>query len=233
MPDNDPFFQSTYATEGTSRLDLIVNEHAARVYASLGALKGVDVNDPPPGSPYPDDYDAYLIGPAPTGAWVAAPGYIAVWLNGWKYLEPKDGMRLLVADDVNPGGVGRYIEYSQNGWSSLGGEQTIVPVNVSGTWTVRWDHKYGSLATVILDQATVVFDRPTNVRYGRPFALQVKQDITGSRLIQLKPSEWLVPTSLTQPTTTPLSTTIYTFIWTGPGVQGPALVNVALNLVSS
>lgn len=222
MPDNDPFFDSTYMTEATCRVDMIHNEFIARVKASAMSILDVDV-DTPPGSP--SDLDAYLIGSSPTGAWSAAPGKIAVYLNGWKFITPKPGMRVQVVNDSNTSGTGRILDYCSSGWSSLGGSFTQSAVNESGTWTVDWDTKYGSTMVVQLTHATTVFKRPSNLRPGRTYTLVVKQDATGGRLIQLRTGDWLVPGgSYTQPSSGANKQSVYLFTWPGTSYAGPILL---------
>jgi hypothetical protein len=229
MADNDPFFSSTYMTEATSRADLIHNEFAARVAATLGVLKGVDVNTPP-GSPA--DFDAYIVGTSPTGPWSAAAGQIAFWLNGWKFVPVKEGMKLLVAADVS-GQAGRHIDYFSGGWSSVGGSQFVSAVNLSGVWTIQWDLKYGVTLRTTLTNPTTVIEKPANARYGRPVYVVVQQDATGGRLIQFKTGQWVSSGgTYTQPTATANARTAYTAIWYGPSDVGPTILGATLNLIN-
>lgn len=46
----------------------------------------------PPGSPV--DGDVYFVGNAPTGAWAAHAGKIAVYWGAWSYVLPVEGMRV-------------------------------------------------------------------------------------------------------------------------------------------
>lgn len=233
--DNDNFFQATNMTETTSRPDLIYNEFKSRVLASLGAFVQFSVDSPPLS---PDDGDAYLISGSPTigSDWEGAANRIAVWSNGWKYLNPRNGMRLMVLEGV---GEGRVVDYWLSNWSSTGGQQTLSVVEASpGQYEADWNLAFGQLAHLTLNQATVTLNHPSGVRYGRPHYLRVKQDPTGGRNLALKVGDYVVSDDTPHgPSGLSIATgageeTLIEFINLGPTYAGPLARVIHSDIVS-
>jgi hypothetical protein len=73
----------------------------------------------PPGSPA--DGDAYLIGGSPSGVWTGLSGKVAYYYSGWKYITPKEGMRMY---DKNNDKLYTYDGAAWNQVSSGGGGGT-------------------------------------------------------------------------------------------------------------
>jgi hypothetical protein len=67
-------------------------------WALLGSLNTITTTNTPLGSPV--DGDARIIGGAPTGAWAGHASEIAVYLNGWHFIVPIEGLQLW-AEDTN------------------------------------------------------------------------------------------------------------------------------------
>lgn len=83
-------------------------------------------NDPPaPASPGV----AYVVGPAPTGAWSGKPGQLAAMTDGgWRFVAPKEGMAALIRAS------GDYIVHHGGTWEQgvvraqrveVGGQQVV------------------------------------------------------------------------------------------------------------
>jgi hypothetical protein len=228
--DNDPSFGSSYLTESTSAAHLSYNDLIARISAGLVQIKQVDLSTPPPS---PNDFDAYLVGTSPTGPWSAYAGLIVVWINGWRPLPLREGLCMSVVADVS-GQAGRRMDYYGGGWSSFGGSQSKTAINISGTFTIQWDLKYGQVLRTTLVNATTVIEKPSNPRFGRPVYVVVQQDATGGRQIQFKTGQWRSSggAAPAQPTSTANATTVYTALWLAPSDSGPTIIGTSLNVVN-
>lgn len=220
--DNDNFFEATNMIETTSRPDLIFNEFKGRVKATLGEVKQFEL-DTPPG--VVSNLDAYVIGPNPIGDWAGAAGMIVVWVNGWKYINPRPGFRLLVQEGI---GEGRIIDYWSTGWSSFGGQQALTPFEVApGVWEVDWYLKYGQLARLTLDQPTITLRKPIGFRYGREHWMIAVQDGAGGRDLVLKVGNYVRHAGVTHGASgldidkAPGAETLIEFIHPGPSYVGP------------
>lgn len=67
-------------------------------------------DDPPPA---PTAGQGWLVGGAPTGDWAEAAGMIAVYTaGGWRFIEPRAGMRLLRLSDHG------WLRFDGSGWSA-------------------------------------------------------------------------------------------------------------------
>lgn len=164
----DPFTDATILAEGTSGAEVLVNEMLARIISTLGKVLSEGDNTPP-GSPV--DFDAYILGASPTGAWSGQANKIAIYLSGWKFLSPKEGMRLRVND------VDLHMEYNGSAWSARDGVQTLTDAA-----TINWNMKDGAAAQVTLG-GNRTMAAPTNIINGRVYHLTVIQDGTGSRTL--------------------------------------------------
>ena len=164
----DPFTSSTLLAEGSAGAEVLVNEMLGRLIASLGQVLS-EGDTSPPGSPA--DFDAYILGASPTGAWSGQGNKIAIYLSGWKFFDPKEGMQVRVKD------VDLTMEYTGTAWTALDGQQTLT----DGA-TINWNMKNGVSA-----QVTIAGNRtmaaPTNIINGRIYNLTVIQDGTGTRLL--------------------------------------------------
>lgn len=165
----DPIFGWTLLVEGTANSAALVNELLARIVA--GTIRVLSLGDnTPPGSPA--NFDAYILGGSPTGAWSGQANKIAVYADGWKFMTPTKGMRLRVADDNYT------VEYDGSAWRSAGsGFQTLTDAA-----TINWDVSLGLAARVTLtDNRTMA--APTNLVEGQTYVLHVIQDGTGNRTL--------------------------------------------------
>ncbi|WP_210357685.1 DUF2793 domain-containing protein [Sphingomonas beigongshangi] len=76
---------------GQAGKEITHNEALVTIDLALGAsVIGLGV-DAPPADPRPGD--CWIVGPAPTGAWLGRAGAIAGWTTaGWRFVEPREGM---------------------------------------------------------------------------------------------------------------------------------------------
>lgn len=94
---------------GQAQKEMVHNEALARLDAAVqGAIVAAGANTPPPDA-VPGD--CWIIGGTPEGAWSGRTGQIATWTaGGWRFLEPREGMRFWVAAD------GAFALFSQGEW---------------------------------------------------------------------------------------------------------------------
>lgn len=134
----DPKIGATLLAEGTARAESLVNEMLGRLLGCLMSIKNSSTTAPP-GSP--TNFDSYIIAATATGAWAGLETYVAIYLDGWIYCQPKYGMR--VWDEAS--GYFRY----WNGGSWQLDEQAItyeLPVGSRvlgaapgyGSWSIDW-----------------------------------------------------------------------------------------------
>lgn len=106
---------ATTANEYLAALELVAN---GKLTSTLST---------PPGSPV--NGDLYIVGAGPTGAWTGKAGYLAYYLNGWKFIAPSGGMRLY---DVSA--------KEEIAYSSV--ESAWYPVQDRWSTTEHWTGKY-------------------------------------------------------------------------------------------
>lgn len=77
---------------GQVQKELTVNEALQRAEFLLACTIEAVVSSPPA---TPAEGDAWLVGTAPTGAFVGHESEIAGWTaNGWRFVSPRDGLRV-------------------------------------------------------------------------------------------------------------------------------------------
>ncbi len=90
MSELSPRLDLPYISAAQAQKHVTHNE-ALRLLDGLAqlTLKGFGATTPPA---TPADGDMYALGPAPTGAWAANPGSLALWSdNAWLFIQPKEG----------------------------------------------------------------------------------------------------------------------------------------------
>jgi hypothetical protein len=99
MPDPISFtsasarYRLPYLFSGQSQREVFVNEAHALIDALLHAAVAGTGNAPPA---TPEDGECWLVGDAPTGAWIDRAGALASYQAGdWLFVEPRDGMAVL------------------------------------------------------------------------------------------------------------------------------------------
>ncbi len=167
MP-TDPKLGATLLEEGTARAETLVNEMLGRILSGLMSLTS-EGDTTPPGSP--TNFDAYLIGASATGAWSGQDAKIGLYLDGWIFITPTEGMRVRVAD------TNVTIEYDGTNWCAIRGE-----VVLTDAANISWDASKGNHAVVTLG-GNRTLDNPTNVEPGQLYTLRVIQDGTPPRTL--------------------------------------------------
>lgn len=92
----------------------------------LDVLVQSAVEDGPQAAPpiAPDIGQCWIVGAAPTGAWAAQAGALALWTSGgWRFVVPRTGMRLTRLSD------GARLRFEATGWV----EPTLVANPAGGT----------------------------------------------------------------------------------------------------
>jgi hypothetical protein len=78
--------------------DVTLNEAIVMLQAMMTGVITVGENDPPTGSPGPQDGDAYIVGTSPTGAWVGRENCIAIQIEGeWRFVPDRDSDGSIIA----------------------------------------------------------------------------------------------------------------------------------------
>jgi len=98
-----------------------------------GVIKDRDLSTPP-GSP--SDGDLYIVKATGSGAWAGHDGELALYLNGWKFIDLDDA-------DITGDGLSFWLEdedfqigYRDDAWCWLWGKW---PLDADGIWTGRYD----------------------------------------------------------------------------------------------
>jgi hypothetical protein len=129
-----PRFSLPLLFSGQAQKEFYVNEAHALTDALLHCAIE-DVSDTPP--PSPGDGTAWLIGPAPTGAWTDQAGNLALRQFGnWLFVAPRDGLSVL---NRATGQISRYL----GGWPAI-----AAPPAPTGGTTVD-DEARASLTSLI------------------------------------------------------------------------------------
>lgn len=167
---NDPVFGQEFLEECTAQAEIRFNELVVRLGAALVKVNSYG-DTAPPGAV---NGDSYVIGTGATGPWSGQDGKIAVYLDGWLFMDPTEGMRVRVAD------LNTSIEYDGAAWVSSGGgggHQTLT----DGA-NIAWPTFQGRSAQVTL-QGNRNMLAPGNLVDGATYVLHVIQDGVGSRTL--------------------------------------------------
>lgn len=95
--------------------------------ASISISSVLDQQNSPPGSPA--NYDAYIVGTSPTGAWAAQATNLAIYTRrGWVFAEPETGMTVLNE------ATGANLQFAGGLWGDFGSElpdDSVLPVQLA------------------------------------------------------------------------------------------------------
>lgn len=111
----------------------------------------------PPASPAAGD--SYLIASAPTGAWAGKANYVTYYDSGWRFIAPKEGLTIWVADETAE------YRYSGSAWAIVssgggGGSGDVVgPASSADNTLARFDGTTGKL----IQGCGIVVDDSNNV----------------------------------------------------------------------
>lgn len=100
MPDQSARFALPFIDPGQSQKEMTHNEALATLDAALQpSVQAVGTQTPPPS---PTIGAQWIVGSAPTDAWVGQAQAIATWTTGgWRFVPPVEGMSAWsVADDL-------------------------------------------------------------------------------------------------------------------------------------
>ena len=183
MPDLDPFFDGRFMHQGTSGAEFIYNEFAGRVAASGFRIKSRTTTVPPAS---PDTFDAYLVPPGGTAAWLGLDGNFVIWMDFWLPMAPKIGVHMYVIEE------NLWIDFTTavpSQASAVDGQVNVPLVLETGSQRIKWDTGKGVTAyTLLTDNA--IFMAPTNMKPGRKYMLRVQQDALGPWTLTLEANEF-------------------------------------------
>lgn len=131
----------------------------------------------PPGSPAAGD--AYIVGPSATGAWAGKDGQVAWFDQVWRFLVPKKGFRVLVADEW------MFYLHDGTGWRYEEGFYGNLAQQASSGSAYTVNYAAGTTHEVTLTAASVALsfsNAPFAFKTGR-ILLILKQDGTGGRVV--------------------------------------------------
>ncbi len=112
-----PHLGLTLVEQSQAQKEITVNQALSRIDALLNTGATSRVGNTPPGSPAAGDM--YIVGSSPTGAWAGKAGQVAYYDLLWRFIAPRSGMTLWVADEA--------LLYSFNGsvWVASGGNAIL------------------------------------------------------------------------------------------------------------
>jgi hypothetical protein len=112
--------------------DVTLNEAIVMLQAMMTGVIAVGENDPPTGSPGPQDGDAYVVGTSPTGAWVGRENCIAIQIEGeWRFVPDRDSDGSIIA-------MGERQEGKLRVWSQFDNELLVWADSGASPGTFEW-----------------------------------------------------------------------------------------------
>lgn len=104
---------------GQAQKEMTHNEALALLDLALhGSVRGLAVEQPP-AAPAPGQ--CWIVGAAPQGAWAGHAGALAGWTaGGWRFLEPREGMRLWVEP------AGAYWQFVGGQWAAAASHGRLI-----------------------------------------------------------------------------------------------------------
>jgi hypothetical protein len=91
-----PHLGLTLVEQSQAQKEITVNQALSRIDALLNTGAASLTLNTPPGTPAAGDL--YIVGVSPTGAWVGQAGNVAYFDQLWRFVVPRNGMTLWVAD---------------------------------------------------------------------------------------------------------------------------------------
>ena len=99
----------TLVEQAQAQKEVTVNQALVRLDAAIGGYVIDKDLSAPPASPL--EGDMYLVAASPTGAWATQSGKIAYFNQLWRFITPKAGMSVWVADEAC------YYAYNGTSWN--------------------------------------------------------------------------------------------------------------------
>lgn len=138
----------TFIEQSQSQKEVTANA----ALASIDALMNTGAIDKdlatPPSSPASGD--VYIVAASPTGAWAGKAGQVAYYNSGWKFIVPKEGLRLWLKDeDV-------YYIYNGSAWVRYAFAEYIagrIDTAANKDYTLVVDMPYGATITQTTTQS--------------------------------------------------------------------------------
>lgn len=86
-----------FVVQSQAQKEVTINQ----AFSALEALQNRGVEDKDLSSPpvSPAEGDAYIVGAAPSGAWAGKAKNVAYYNNGWRFIEPNEGLHIWVSDE--------------------------------------------------------------------------------------------------------------------------------------
>ena len=103
-----PHLGLTLVEQSQAQKEITVNQALSRIDALLNTGAGSLTLNIPPASPSVGDL--YIVGSSPSGAWSGQTGKIAYYDTIWRFVSPRTGMTLWVAD------VAQLYSFHGSGW---------------------------------------------------------------------------------------------------------------------
>lgn len=135
----------------------------------------------PPASPSAGD--VYIVAASATGDWAGQDGNIAYFDQIWRFITPREGMKLWLNNED------KHYVYFNSVWNSetdhprnFSQQQLFGKKTLTDGATINWDLRYEQVAEVTL-AGNRTLANPTNGEAGGTYILIVKQDSTGSRTL--------------------------------------------------
>lgn len=206
---NDPYFNLAYLAEGSPQAEQIFNEFVGRVSATMGRVKDRSLGTPPVA---PALGDAYLIPSSGTaGDWVGSEGNLALWAGAWRYIVPKQGMRVYDEDtDVQ-------IYHDGVEWTAVDGCKILTYAA-----TINPDFSEANMLRIQLT-GNLTLGPATGMRPGRTYSILFIQDVTGGRTVTYTSGAYQTDsgTATAPVVTTSGAKTLLVYIGAGCGEIGP------------
>lgn len=167
----------TLVETAQAQKEITVNQALMRIDAVLNmGAKDKDIATPPGA---PGAGDTYIIAPSPTGDWTGKAGQIAYYEQIWRFIVPKEGMRLFVSDENST-----YV-YDGSIWKTEESQLSTVMVIASSGSSYTLDYAQGSTQDLTLTASSVTLSISNPPDSGKlcKFTLYLRQDGTGSRTV--------------------------------------------------
>jgi hypothetical protein len=139
-----PIYNSPELAMNSASAYLAHNLALRQIEAINSSVLNAIVNTPPL---TPNQGDAYILSPTPTGVWALYPDHIAFWASGWVFVPPYAGMPPIYDRTTK-------FSYAYDGtvWQLL---QPYKLVGATATLVLNTQHWIGNSPTVVLTLPTL------------------------------------------------------------------------------